>query len=379
MGLTKPDPDGSSGTWDTELNASLDRADIHDHSSGLGVRVPVTGLNINADLPMAGFAISGLKALDLSAISPLTSGYLSSLFVSSADNELYWRTNGGVNIQITSGTTLNAALLGGFIGADYGVGGAQAEFSGSTDIYNFLQAANHRANLDVGNVRLFEPTSGVTTAVKLKSPVGLAASYDWIYPAALPGSTLLLNLSSTGQLAASNTIAGAVTMSSSLSVGTSLAVGTSLTVGTTLGVTGASTVAAVTASGIATLNGETVLAAAERTTGVISPASLSAGTFNNWAPTGIDTARVVRIDHGVGTVNITGISASQTEGRRLTLLNVSANTLVLQDDNASSSAANRILCPGNAGTDDLTFTTNGAVELLYDATSSRWRVVSKSI
>ena len=73
---------------------------------------------------------------------------------------------------------------------------------------------------------------------------------------------------------------------------------------------------------------------------------------------------MTRIDHGVGTVNITGINAGagQVHGRRLLLLNVTVHTLVLQDDNAGSLAANRFLCPGNSGTDDFQFVTNGSVE-----------------
>lgn len=202
MGLTKPDPDASIGTWDTELNASLDVADAHDHTTGNGVKVPTAGLNINADLSFAGFGATALKVVDLAAVlASEVTGYPTALFVDSADNELYWRTSGGSNVKLTSGTSLNAALLGGFTG-DYGSGGSEANFSSGTSIYNFLRAANHRAFIDCSDIRLFQGSSGITNAVKLRSPNSLAASYEFVLPAALPAASEALAISSTGQVIA---------------------------------------------------------------------------------------------------------------------------------------------------------------------------------
>lgn len=200
MGLTKPDPDASVGTWDTELNASLDVADAHDHTTGNGVRVPVAGINVNADLSFAGFGATALKVADLAAVLASTvTGYPTALFCNSADNELYWRTSGGVNVQLTSGTSLNAALLGGFTG-DYGTGGSAANFNSGTSIYNFLRAANNRAFIDSSDIRLFQGGVGVATSVKIRSPNALAASYDWIFPATLPAQADALSISPTGQV-----------------------------------------------------------------------------------------------------------------------------------------------------------------------------------
>jgi hypothetical protein len=199
MGITKPDPGGSIGTWGTETNNSWDVVDSHDHTSGKGVQIPTAGIDVDADLPLNGFAATGVKALDLAPVAAsTTTGYSTALYVDSSDNELYWRTSGGVAVKLTLATSLNAALLGGFTG-DYGSGGSQANFNSGTSIYNFLRATNHRAFIDSSDIRLFQGTSGITNAVKLRSPNSLAASYDFVFPTALPGSTSLLRLTSAGQ------------------------------------------------------------------------------------------------------------------------------------------------------------------------------------
>lgn len=101
---------------------------------------------------------------------------------------------------------------------------------------------------------------------------------------------------------------------------------------------------------------------------VISPAQLTANT-DDWNPTGLATAHVIRADTDASR-NLTGIVAPSI-ARWVILANVGANNLVLKHD-ATSTAANRFLCPGST---DLTLSANTAVFLEYDLTSSRWRVV----
>lgn len=106
---------------------------------------------------------------------------------------------------------------------------------------------------------------------------------------------------------------------------------------------------------------------AERLTGVITPAQLTANT-DNWNPTGLSTARVIRVSTDASR-NLTGIVA-QAAGTRLTLINVGTTDLVLID-NLTSTAANRFELTAN-----MTVSANESVELFYDTTSSRWRVIA---
>lgn len=103
-------------------------------------------------------------------------------------------------------------------------------------------------------------------------------------------------------------------------------------------------------------------------TGSVSPSSLSA-TTNNWTPA-TPLPNVIRVTSSTA-VSITGLTAPTTE-RRITLCNIGANNITLAHDSASSTAANRFYCPGST---TATLTANSSVDLWYDVTSSRWRVI----
>ncbi len=100
----------------------------------------------------------------------------------------------------------------------------------------------------------------------------------------------------------------------------------------------------------------------------ISPSQLIANQ-DDWNPTNLSTAAEIRLSTDAAR-DLTGIVA-QTARTRLTLLNVGGFNCVLKHD-VTSTAANRFFCPGSA---DFTLTPNKAVDIWYDSTSSRWRVI----
>lgn len=104
-------------------------------------------------------------------------------------------------------------------------------------------------------------------------------------------------------------------------------------------------------------------------TNAISPTQLTA-TVQNWAPTGLASAGVIRIAASAAW-SIGGIVAGQP-GDTITLCNISAFTITLVHGDVGSTAANEILCPGNA---NLALGLSSAATLWYDGTSSRWRVI----
>lgn len=219
MGLALPTEDGSSGTWDTILNAALgatgDGIDGHDHTTGKGVPIPSAALAIDADVSWAGFSITNAKAFDFVPVAASSVALLSSaLFVSSADNNLYFRNSLGTNVKIIDGSTLNISITGG-IGGDYSSIGALLDYDDASDSYRFRQEAvtgvRQYAKIKSGDVSLYQYAAASaaavpTNAVTLKSPAALAASYTVTMPVAVPASTKALQMSSAGVMSASNTL-----------------------------------------------------------------------------------------------------------------------------------------------------------------------------
>lgn len=108
----------------------------------------------------------------------------------------------------------------------------------------------------------------------------------------------------------------------------------------------------------------------------ISPTALAANT-NDWNPTGLANASVIRMDAS-GAIDLTGISVASIvtglgDGRVLLLCHIGAsNNVTLKHQSASSSAAHRFTC---ANATDVTLRPLGSVWLWYDLTSTTWRVV----
>lgn len=100
----------------------------------------------------------------------------------------------------------------------------------------------------------------------------------------------------------------------------------------------------------------------------ITPTALAADV-NDYAPTDLATASGMRLSATGAARTITGLTGG--EGGRIMLVhNVGTLDLVLKDESASSTAANRFAL--NA---DVTLKADQSTLLQYDAASSRWRVI----
>jgi hypothetical protein len=104
----------------------------------------------------------------------------------------------------------------------------------------------------------------------------------------------------------------------------------------------------------------------------ITPAALAADT-NNYNPTGLDTAGILRISASTE-VNLSGLAA-QAAGRLIFIHNVGANRINIPNQSGLSDAENRFALPGGA-TVPLEHSAIALVQ--YDGTAARWRVVAAS-
>lgn len=219
MLLVLPTDHGSADIWDTIFDTSYQLIDAHDHTTGKGVKVPVAALTINADVSWSSsgtsHAITDLNAVDFKAVAAAAVvGLAGALWLNGVDSNLYWRTVGGTNVQLTAGNALNVAAFAGGIGGDYSAVGALELFDDATDSYWFQQqpggGVRQYARMRSADVDLYEykanPATGVpTNRVRLASPTSLAASYALTMPPTLPSgtNTVTLRVDSSGVVTAS--------------------------------------------------------------------------------------------------------------------------------------------------------------------------------
>jgi len=108
--------------------------------------------------------------------------------------------------------------------------------------------------------------------------------------------------------------------------------------------------------------------------GVFSPAEITSDQDNfTTLNTEGSLTGILRLSSDMSR-NISGLADGQ-DGRMLCIINVGSNDIVLEDQEASSTAINRIITGTGA---DLTVEADDVVKLLYDGTTERWRVLSFS-
>ncbi len=109
--------------------------------------------------------------------------------------------------------------------------------------------------------------------------------------------------------------------------------------------------------------------------GNLSYSTTSPGTYGgnqNNLSLGVANYSVFRIG-ATAAINITGIDAAGVaDGRMIILINIGANAITLQNNDANSNAANRFRL--KAAT--LVLNTDEVVQLMYDATTGRWRPIA---
>ena len=113
------------------------------------------------------------------------------------------------------------------------------------------------------------------------------------------------------------------------------------------------------------IHGSSGTTAATVSTPALTPAQITSDQ-NNYAP---GTGWFQRWSSDASR-NVTGLSAGQ-DGQLAEIWNVGSNNIVLQNENASSTAANRFTTSTGA---DLTLTAGKCAIARYDTTSTRWRV-----
>lgn len=108
------------------------------------------------------------------------------------------------------------------------------------------------------------------------------------------------------------------------------------------------------------------------TSGVLTPPTITATPVNNYNPTGLANAAILRISANL-VASITGISGG-VDGRRLQLINTGTVPISIANQSALSTTANRIFI----GTSNATLVGGAVMTLVYDNTVMQWRVAGGS-
>lgn len=182
-------------TWATDLNNSLTLIDQHNHTSGYGVPIPPSGLNINADLTMNNNNLIAIKSLRITPGSILAGASdLACLFVNAAD--LYYNDGVGNHVRITQN--------GGVAGTPGSISNltspASASYVAANETFVWQSDANTPANMDNASI-ILRNLSANSFGLTLNPPAAMGADYNLTLPA-LPASQKIMTLDASGNMAA---------------------------------------------------------------------------------------------------------------------------------------------------------------------------------
>jgi hypothetical protein len=198
MNLTIPSVGITLGpAYASQINSTLNIIDTHDHSSGSGVRITPSGLNINSELPINNNNIISIRSARFQSqgsLLALTTD-LNCLYVSGVD--LYYNDGNGNQVRVTdsggiAGTPGSIANL---------VSPASASYVSGSQTFVWQSAANTAANLDAGSIRLREILAG-SNAVTLSVVSPLTSNYTLTLPVPPATTQTFLAIDASGNITA---------------------------------------------------------------------------------------------------------------------------------------------------------------------------------
>lgn len=194
MNLALPIPTETQGPQYAEyITNNFSIIDNHNHTPGNGNLIPVSGLSINADLPMNNYGVLNTKNVSLvnQLSAPSANG---SLYMTG--NNLYWKSGtGAFTVQITNNGSVNAAS-GSITGL---VSPASAVYNSVPGVVVFQSNTNLGANLDCRNLTLRNNVVS-SPAYEVLAPT-LTGAQSVTMPL-IPASTKIMSMTNAGVMAA---------------------------------------------------------------------------------------------------------------------------------------------------------------------------------
>lgn len=188
MNLPNPVPGVDPGPdYANNIQSSLNIVDQHTHTSGSGLPITPAAINVNANLPMAGFGTTGQGSVGFLVLgAPLSGSILNTLYAAGVD--LYYNDGSGNQIQITKAGLVNATSSG------IASGTATASFSAGVLIVD--AASLTPANIQVASVLLGNNVAS-SHFLTLSPPNAMGSSFTLTLPF-IPGAATLLGMDTSG-------------------------------------------------------------------------------------------------------------------------------------------------------------------------------------
>lgn len=222
-----PGPD-----WANNYNSCLSILDQHNHAPGSGVQITQDGINLSSSSGTLdslsfnstnAFAVRSIRFTAQSAALALGTD-VGCIYEAGVD--LYYNDGSGNQVRLTQGGSI-VGTAGSITGLPSGT--ASASYSAGTFVWQ--SATSTAAAMDNGAVTI-RASGASANGVTISAPNALAANYPLVLPAALPGSTSLLQVSSAGNVSTTLTpILTTIQTTGAAIIGTTLTVGTSVQIG----------------------------------------------------------------------------------------------------------------------------------------------------
>lgn len=180
--------------WASDLNSCLTLVDQHNHSSGSGVQITPSGLNINGDLPLNNNNLTLVRSVRMQVQGATLTNIADRACIYAVGVDLYFTDGNGNAIRITQS--------GGIAGTPGAIANlsspASATYVAANQTFVWQSAANTAANLDAGFLILRNSTAN-SKGLTLSAPAAMGANYTITFPS-LPAQTNVVTLDSSGNM-----------------------------------------------------------------------------------------------------------------------------------------------------------------------------------
>lgn len=184
----------SGPVYAQDLNNCLTIIDSHDHSSGSGVPITPSGLNISSDLTFINNNLTNVRSMRFESQSAALGGATDLGCIYEIGVDLYFNDGSGNVVRLTQ----NGAVAGTPGSIANLVSPASASYSSSNSSFIFQSNVNTPADLDGASLKLRNLTAN-SHALTLSPPNAMGADYSIVLPA-LPVVSSVTTIDTAGNM-----------------------------------------------------------------------------------------------------------------------------------------------------------------------------------